>query len=124
MRQGIERMEHPQRAAAGRPDPKAKEAAGGEYEIVRIWLLGGFRVSVVEGSTGESGWRLRKGGSLVKLLSLTPEHQMHREQIMDRLWPDLDSEVAANNLHQALHVARRTLEPGASRYLCLQGESV
>ena len=117
-------MEHPQRAAAGRRDPKPKETTGGEYGVVRIWLLGGFWVSVGERSIGESGWRLRKAAALVKLLALTPEHRLHREQIMDRLWPDLDSAVAANSLRQALHVARRTLGPGASRCLRLQGESV
>jgi DNA-binding SARP family transcriptional activator len=48
---------------------------------------------------------------------------------MDLLWPDLDSEAAANNLHHALHIARRTLEPSApagaaSGYLHLRGESL
>ena len=32
---------------------------------------------------------------------------------MELLWPGLDPEAAANNLHYALHVARRTLEPAA-----------
>jgi predicted ATPase/DNA-binding SARP family transcriptional activator/DNA-binding CsgD family transcriptional regulator len=48
---------------------------------------------------------------------------------MDLLWPELDSEAAANNLHHALHIARRTLEPSApagaaSGYLHLRGESL
>ena len=117
-------MEHPQRAASGRRNPRSKEAAGGEYEVVRIWLLGGFRVSVGERSIGEGRWRLRKARHLVKLLAFTPEHRLHREQIIYRLWPDLDQAMAANSLRQALHVARRALGPGASRYLSLQGELV
>jgi DNA-binding SARP family transcriptional activator len=48
---------------------------------------------------------------------------------MDLLWPDLDPKAALNNLHYALHVARRTLEPSApagaaSGYLHLRGESL
>ena len=50
---------------------------------------------------------------------------------MELLWPDLDSKAALNNLHYALHVARRTLEPSAlnsssatSRYLRLRGEQL
>ena len=33
---------------------------------------------------------------------------------MELLWPGLKPAAAANNLHQTLHVVRRTLEPGAS----------
>ena len=32
---------------------------------------------------------------------------------MDILWPDRDPAAAANNLHQAVHVARRALDPAA-----------
>ena len=32
-------MEHPQRAASGRRNPRSEEAPGGEYGIMRIWLL-------------------------------------------------------------------------------------
>jgi predicted ATPase/DNA-binding SARP family transcriptional activator/DNA-binding CsgD family transcriptional regulator len=106
----------------------AQARSGGiQPEAVRIWLLGGFRISVGSRSVGEDEWRLRKAGSLVKLLALSPGHLLHREQAMDLLWPDLDSEAAANNLHHALHIARRTLEhaapaSAASSYLHLRGE--
>ena len=48
---------------------------------------------------------------------------------MELLWPNLDPEAALNNLHYALHVARRTLEAStltsaASRYLLLRGEQL
>jgi DNA-binding SARP family transcriptional activator len=36
---------------------------------------------------------------------------MHREQLMDLLWPEVNAKAAANDLHHALHTARRTLEP-------------
>ena len=64
-------------------------------------------------SIGEAEWHLRKAGSLLKVLALSPGHRLHREQAMELLWPDLDPEAALNNLHYALHVARRTLEPAA-----------
>ena len=95
---------------------------------VRIWLLGGFRISVGSSrSIGEDEWRLKKSGSLMKLLALAPAHRLHREQAMDLLWPELDSKAAANNLHHALHIARRTLQPSAgsaSGYLRLRGENL
>jgi predicted ATPase/DNA-binding SARP family transcriptional activator/DNA-binding CsgD family transcriptional regulator len=43
---------------------------------------------------------------------------------MNLLWPDLGARAAANNLHQALHIARKTLEPESNtyRYLPMRGE--
>jgi DNA-binding SARP family transcriptional activator len=78
---------------------------------LRIALLGGFRVFV--GSCDiTTAFRLkRRPASLLKLLALTPGHALHRELVEDRLWPDLDGDSAANNLHQTLHQLRRLLEP-------------
>ena len=76
-----------------------------------IHLLGEFCVSVDSRAIDEREWTSRKARSLVQLLALAPRHRLHREQVMDRLWPALDAQDAANNLHKALHIARRILEP-------------
>ncbi|MFL6208703.1 MAG: BTAD domain-containing putative transcriptional regulator [Pyrinomonadaceae bacterium] len=76
-----------------------------------IRLLGPFRVSVDEQVIDERRWSRRKPKLLVKLLALQPHHQLHREQVMELLWPDLDAEAASNNLHKSIHAARRALEP-------------
>ena len=55
-------------------------------------------------------WRLRKARSLVKLLALSPDHSLHREQAMEALWPEREPQAAANNLRQALFVVRRALD--------------
>jgi predicted ATPase/DNA-binding SARP family transcriptional activator/DNA-binding CsgD family transcriptional regulator len=93
---------------------------------LRVSLLGRFEVSVGSRVIQEDGWRLRKAASVVKLLALAPDHSLHREQVMNLLWPDLGARTAANNLHQALHVARRALEPEATayRYLPMRGEQL
>ncbi len=78
-------------------------------DVLRVELLGGFRLSYGSRSVDDSGWRLAKARSLIKLLALTPGHTMHRDQLLEHLWPDLDPDSAMNNLHQVLHVARRTL---------------
>ena len=58
---------------------------------------------------------------IVKLLALAPNHRLHREQVIDLLWPELASKAAKNNLHHALHVARHTLDPaGTIRALRLE----
>jgi hypothetical protein len=38
-----------------------------------------------------------------------PEHQVHRERVCELLWPDRDARAGRNNLHGALHAARRAL---------------
>ena len=90
-------------------------------------LLGGFRVWVGSRVIEEDQLRLRKSRSLIKLLALSPAHRLHREQAKELLWPELDSKAASNNLHHALHIAWRTLEPSAGAatgYLHLRGESL
>lgn len=79
---------------------------------LRIELLGAFRVTIGTRTIEAEAWRLRKAAGLVKLLALAPDHRLHREQVMNLLWPDLDPQAAANGLHQALHAARRVLDAG------------
>ncbi|HLW46283.1 MAG TPA: tetratricopeptide repeat protein [bacterium] len=81
---------------------------------LRTWLLGGFRVRVGSREIDPAAWRLRKAKSLVKLLALTSGHRLHREQVMESLWPHLDPAAASNNLRKTLHIVRRTLEGGGA----------
>jgi predicted ATPase/DNA-binding SARP family transcriptional activator len=75
---------------------------------LHVALLGGFGVRV--GSRAVPGsWRLRKSKTLVKLLALADGHRAHRDVLAGVLWPGLEPAAAANNLHQALHAARRAL---------------
>jgi predicted ATPase/DNA-binding SARP family transcriptional activator/DNA-binding CsgD family transcriptional regulator len=107
------------------------DPSGSEYvrqsEAVRVWLLGGFRVSVGPRTIIADAWRLRKAAALVKLLALAPRHRLHREVVMDLLWPGMAKKAASNNLRQALHVVRRILDSdtsSTSRYLDSWGEQL
>jgi len=94
-------------------------------EVVRVTLLGTFRLSVGSRTVQVDAFRLRKAANLVKLLALAPGCRLHRERALDLLWPDLGRRAAANNLRQALHVARRIFDPDAEAgtlYLDSQGE--
>jgi predicted ATPase/DNA-binding SARP family transcriptional activator len=85
--------------------------------VPRVCLLGGFSVATKDGVVEERAWRLRKAKALVKLLALAPERRLHRERLADLLWPDRDADAAANNLHQALHAARRAIGADALRLI-------
>jgi len=77
--------------------------------IVQIRLLGGFIVERGGQPVDPGAWRLRKARTLVKLLTLQGDQRLHRDLLLAALWPDRDQGSALNNLHQALHVARRAL---------------
>lgn len=62
---------------------------------VRIELLGGFRVTSEGRAIPEEVWRRRKTAALLKLLALAPRHRLHRDQVMDVLWPELTPGAAA-----------------------------
>src|SRR5918999_6195456 len=94
-------------------------------KVVRVWLLGGFRVSVGSRAIAQHAWRLRKAAALVKLLALAPGHRIHREQAMEALWPEASRTAASNSLRTTLHAARKILEPdAASLYLASEGQSL
>src|ERR1700752_4070173 len=76
---------------------------------LRLWLLGGFRAEVGGQAVPERRWHRRKACSLVKLLALAPGHRLHREQLMDALWPDLAPDAAGANLRKAVHFARQSI---------------
>jgi len=89
---------------------------------VLVRLLGAFSL-VVDGRTvGQQDFQRRSGAGLVKVLALAPHHRMHREQIMDLLWPTLAPPDAANQLHKAAHYARRAT--GAADCVTLRREMV
>src|SRR5829696_790265 len=98
---------------------------GRRSEAVRVWMLGGFRVTIGSRTIVQDAWRLRKGAALVKLLALAPGHRLHREQAMDLLWPDSGRRAASNSLRSTLHAARNVLDPAlGSRYLASEDESL
>ncbi|CAN5703105.1 hypothetical protein BH23CHL2_BH23CHL2_24040 [soil metagenome] len=82
-----------------------------------IRLLGDFQVTVDGRLVNDRAWRRRKAASLVKLLALAPRHRMHREAILEYLWPDQDPDSTAANLRVVRHAARRALQPAGQQGL-------
>ncbi len=82
---------------------------------VRVRLLDGFDVEVDGEPVDAEAWQRRKSAELVQLLALAPGARLHRERVVDALWPGLDLPQALPRLHKAAHFARRALgaAPGA-----------
>ena len=87
-----------------------------------IDLLGGFAVRIDGRPIPPTEWRRRQAASLVKLLALAPRRTLHREQVIDALWPGAGIDDAGPRLHKAAHFARRLL--GDSSALVLRGDTV
>jgi DNA-binding SARP family transcriptional activator/tetratricopeptide (TPR) repeat protein len=112
----------------GETDPSAARTASINWrEVVKamdvsITTLGDFAISIEGVLVDQAEWRRRQAAALVKILALAPRRTLHREQVMDVLWPGLSVDEAAPRLHKAAHYARRAL--GRPSSVVLAGESV
>ena len=88
---------------------------------IEITLLGSFQVRLDERAVPAGAWNRRHAAALVKLLALSPGRRLHREQVIDALWPDLTLDEAAPRLHKATHFARRAAGDDA---VVLRGDSI
>lgn len=82
------------------------QAAHGD---LRIRLLGRFEVEVAGKVLRGESFARRRPVDLLKLLALAPQRALHREQVIDLLWPEKDLAAGANNLHRALYDLRQAL---------------
>ena len=78
MRLGNANLHHAAMTSIDKPVPAA----------VAVTLMGGFGVAVDGVPTNRRGWARRDTVALVKVLALAPGHHLHREHVMDLLWPD------------------------------------
>ena len=87
---------------------------------VEITLFGGFAVVVDGVPVASDSWVRPQAASLVKVLALAPGHRLHREQLIDRLWPELTIADAASSPY-TLRVMTWVALFGAPAVLVYQG---
>lgn len=75
-----------------------------------IHLLGCFSISNGQETLNPTAWKSRRARSLVKLLALAPGRRLHRDQVIDALWPNSDLAAGINNFHHTVFDARRMLD--------------
>jgi PAS domain S-box-containing protein len=104
------------------------QPANGPVTGLRLHLLGPVHVYREDGSSVEGPhWKRAKVRALLAMLALKRSQFAHREELLERLWPNLDRPAALHNLNSTVYSLRRSLEPGLqrgrdSRYLHNDGE--
>jgi DNA-binding SARP family transcriptional activator len=80
---------------------------------LRVQTLGGFRVWRENLEIPISAWKREKALHLFQFLITTrlQESRLHKEQIIDHLWPEVDAEGGDRDFKVALHAVNKVLEP-------------
>jgi len=95
---------------------------------LRIRLLGRTEVQRADGSTVDGPlWRRAKVRALLAFLVLYRGQLVHRDAVIEALWPHLDYPAALRNLNTTVYNLRRSLEPSIrrgteSRYIRYEGD--
>jgi ATP/maltotriose-dependent transcriptional regulator MalT/DNA-binding SARP family transcriptional activator len=94
---------------------------------LHVQTLGLFRVWRGEHEIPRTAWSRDKAVQLFQILLARRGRPLHREQLVDLLWPD--GKAAASALRVTLNALRQTLEPdrapeAESRFIQRQGESL
>jgi DNA-binding SARP family transcriptional activator len=98
--------------AVGRPARRTPDATRKPRQ--RVHCLGGYRIELGGGPVDLSVVKPRVRAALW-LLSIHGGRPVHRERLMDALWPDADPVAGKRNLQVAVSSLRQALEPGVKR---------
>ena len=92
---------------------------------LHILTFGQFEVRQTNCLISDSALRRRRAGELFRLLLVSQNHSLSRDEIIEALWPNKPSSSIQPLFHQATSALRRTLEPELpdkfpSRYLQIE----
>lgn len=122
------------RAGRRQHGPEGGSGAGGRANWVRsrhgpgaqVKVLGGFRITV-DGAVPDLARVRPRARMALRMLALHAGRPVHREQLLEALWNDLDPSAGMHNLQVAVSSLRAALEPRApgraSRLLVRDGEA-
>lgn len=86
----------------------------GPGSAVAVRCFGSFAVRLEGSELDVSGLKPRVR-SLLRFLALRAGEAVHREQLVDALWPDADLRTGMRSLQTAVSALRQHLEPGVAR---------
>ena len=75
------------------------------FRRVAITCFGGYRITI-DGQTSTLAQLRPQARWVLQILSLSPDHDQHREFLEDILWPGVDHSVACHRLQVAVSSVR------------------
>src|SRR5579883_2346983 len=106
----------------GVQEPATPQAVEREQSTIRIYVLGQFRLERRDPhdpldwqTVTDASWQHQRVRALLGCLVSVGNCKLGREQIMEALWPDLDTETAGSRLDRAVYSLRQLFEPTRSR---------
>jgi ATP/maltotriose-dependent transcriptional regulator MalT/DNA-binding SARP family transcriptional activator len=101
---------------------------GSESADLVLRCLGGFAVAHGGEVVPASAWQSRKARDLLKVLVCRDGRPIHREQLLELLWPGEDPARTGNRLSVALSTVRGVLDPAhrhpSDHHVRTEGDSV
>jgi DNA-binding SARP family transcriptional activator len=112
-KQELKRLEKRKDRRIRRKAKEIKLAISREYAPqLRIETLGGFNVFKDGFPLNEKDWTGSQPKNLLKaIVAVGQEKRVHKEVLIDALWPDSKAEAAEKTFKTALHRLRKAIEP-------------
>lgn len=116
--------------ASSTGQPGIMESAGGRPAspaVLYFHCFGRFRILIDGREIPSRSFARQKSLAVLKVLVAHRGRPLHREWLVDYLWPEADPTLGSNNLRVVLHDLRRALEPSLkkgepSSFILTQGD--
>lgn len=109
----------PPAAAQGFGEPLSSEDRTEPRAGLRVRTLGAFLVWRGATALPASAWRSETVVKLFQLLLTTEGHRLHREQVLELLWPDAPPDQGRKQLYATLYRLRKALDPPHTARSCV-----
>ncbi len=124
---GLRELKKDQPPARSATDDISPENSRISQQNLRILCMGEFRLFKDDEEIGQHRWKSKKALMLFKYLIHSRLHgYVHKEVLIDLMWPDISPHKASSRLYDALSALRKTLEPekkGTARSSYLKREA-
>ena len=80
-----------------------------QHHMLQVFTLGGFGIVAAGRSIDIAKWKRKQAVTLLKYLITQLDRPMHRERLIDCLWPDVDQRRGSGRLKVTMYYLRREL---------------
>lgn len=84
--------------------------------LLRVHLLGPFQMFVGGKEVPKERWKSKKALTLFQYLLTRRGTKVHKESVLELLWPDENPMNSSNKLHSTVYMLRRMLQPTLRAY--------